>query len=118
MRDLQSEALTPRSGPEEFFRHSHELVCARPDERVVSAIDNDELRAMDAVVEHLRVVDRYPLIVRASNHKRRTSDLRQALPAIKRHSLLPRSQHQRAVLVRHEASEPVGAFLIELQQAL
>jgi hypothetical protein len=32
----------------------------RPDERVVSAIDDDELRTRDAVAQHSRVVDRYP----------------------------------------------------------
>jgi hypothetical protein len=83
-----------------------------PYERVISAINHDKLRTRDAIVEHLCVVDRYSPIVRAGNHKRRTPDLGQALPAIEGHRFLPRSQHQGAVLVRHEISQPVGAFII------
>ena len=115
---FQSRALAARSGPEEFVRGTHELVWVRPDQRVVSAIDHDELRTRDAVVEHLGVVDGYRLIVRGGNHECRTSDLGQAAPAVECHRLLPRSQHQCAILVRHEASQPVGAVLIELQHAL
>jgi hypothetical protein len=32
-------------------RHPHELIGVRPDESVVSSIDNDELRTSDAVVD-------------------------------------------------------------------
>ncbi len=115
---ISEQVLTPRSGLEEFVRHPHKLVWVCPDQRVVSTIDNDELRARDAVVEHLCVVDRYPHIVRASNHERRTSDLSQAVSAVERHRLPPRSQHQLLVLVRDEPSEPVGAFLVELLRGL
>ena len=48
--------------------------CA-PDERVIGAIDDDELGTGDAAVEHLRVMHRHPLIVRSGDHERRTSDL-------------------------------------------
>lgn len=90
----------------------------RPDEHVVSAIDKDEPRTRDAVVEHLRVVDRYPLIVRGGDDERRSFDLGQAAPAVERHRLLPRGHHQLAVLVGHDANEPVGTFLAQLLQAL
>jgi hypothetical protein len=104
-----------------LLRRPHELVGVRPDERVASAIDNDELRTSDAVVEHLRVMDGYRLIVRGGDDERRTSDLGQAAPIVERHCLPPGRQHQLAVLVRHDASEPVGpvgTFLAELLQAL
>ena len=115
---MVSAAGSCRSSGQEFVRHPHELVGVRPDERVVSAIDDDELRTRDAVVEHLRVVDRYRLVVRGGDDERRTSDLGQAAPAVERHRLPPRRHHQLAVLVRHEASEPVGTFLAELLRAL
>ena len=67
-----------RSGPEEFVDHPHEFVGARPDERVVGTIDNDELRTSDAVVKHLRVMERYGPIARGGDNERRTFDLDQA----------------------------------------
>jgi len=42
---------------------------------VVSTINYDEPRTSDAVVEHLRVVDRHRLIIRCGNDERRTFDL-------------------------------------------
>ena len=49
--------------PEEFFCRPHERVRVRPDERVISTIDNNKARTRDTVVEHLRMVDRYPFII-------------------------------------------------------
>jgi hypothetical protein len=46
-----------------------------PDERLVRAVDHDELRTRDASVKHLRVVDRDSLIVRGGDDERRASDL-------------------------------------------
>jgi hypothetical protein len=100
---------------EEFVDHSHELVWVRPDERVVSALDNDELRARNAVVEHLRVVDWHRLIVRGGGDERRTCDLGQAASAVERHRFVPRGQHQLAILVRDEVNDRIGTFLIDLR---
>src|SRR5829696_10521448 len=58
------------SGSEELVNHPQELLGLGKDERVVRAVDNDELRTSDAVVEHLRVVDRHPSIVRGSSDER------------------------------------------------
>src|SRR5262249_57670437 len=95
-----------------------ELVGARPDERVVGTIDNDELRTSDAVVKHLRVMERYGLITRGGHNERRTFDLGQAAPAVERHRRHPYGHHQRAILARDEANEPVGTLLAELPHAL
>jgi len=86
----------------------------RPDEHVACAINNDELRTSDAVVEHLRVVARYRLIVRGGENERRTFDLGQAAPAVERYRPPPRGHHQLAVLVPDDAYDPVGTFLAEL----
>jgi hypothetical protein len=122
--DVSSIAVTPpiRSPscqtmpirPRGVVRHPQEVVGVGPDERVVGAIDDDELRTGDAVVEHLRVVDRYRLIVGGGDDERRTCELGQAAPAVERHRLPPRGHHQLAILVRHEPGEPVGTFLAEL----
>ena len=60
-----------------------------PGKRVVSAINNDELRTRDAVVKHPRVVDRYRLVLRSGDDERRASDLGEAASAVERHRLLP-----------------------------
>jgi hypothetical protein len=39
---------------EEFLDYPHELITALPDESVVGTFDNDKLRAVDTVAEHLR----------------------------------------------------------------
>jgi len=106
-----------RSGSEEFLRHPHQLSGVRPDERMVSAIDDDKPRTRNAVVKHLRVEDRHRIIVRASDDECRASDFSHAAPAVKRHRLLPRKHHQLLILARHNAGEPVGTFLAEMLRA-
>ncbi len=48
---------------EEFLGHSHELVRVSPYQCVAAAIDDDQLRAPNAVVQHVRVMHRHRLIV-------------------------------------------------------
>ena len=62
---------------QEFLGHPRNLVRMRPDERVVSRVDQDEARSGNSVVEHIRVLDRYRLIVRSGDDERRTGDLGQ-----------------------------------------
>jgi len=41
----------------------HEFVSVGPDQRVAGAVDDDELRPADAIVQHASVVNRYRGIV-------------------------------------------------------
>jgi hypothetical protein len=58
-----SRGLPPPSAAEEVVGYPQQVAGARPDERMVSSIKNDELRTGDPVVEHLRVVERDAAIV-------------------------------------------------------
>ncbi len=69
---------------EERARYANELLGVRPNERVVSTIDDHQLRASDAVMQHMRVVERHGLIVRAGDNERRASDLGRASPQERR----------------------------------
>jgi hypothetical protein len=53
------------------------------------------------------------VIGRAGDDERRTCDLAQAASAVEGHRLVPRRNHQLAVLVREEPDEPVGTFRAE-----
>jgi hypothetical protein len=86
--------LHARSRTEEFLDHPHKFIGVRPNERMVSATNNNELGIRDAIAKQLRVVHRYGLINRSSHYERRTCDLGQATPAVERHRLSPRGYHQ------------------------
>jgi hypothetical protein len=85
----------------------------RPDERMVGAIDDDQLRPGDAVVQHPRVVDRFPRSSEpATTSVGQASSVRRSLLSNAIVSL--HEAHQPAALIRHEPDEPVRTVPAEL----
>jgi hypothetical protein len=107
-----------RSSSEELFHYPRELAGPLPDERVVGAIDDDKARIFDAVVKHLRVMERHRHIIRGSDDERRTFDLGQSMPAVKRNCAPPSQHHRFGILVRYEVEDRSGALFIDPLQAL
>ena len=105
-------------GRQKTLHYLNKFSRMRPDERVVSALDNNKFRAIDPIVKHFCVVHRHGAIIRACNNESRAFDFRQVVPAVKSNRFFPCGYHQIWILACDYASQLLAAFAIDLRQAL
>src|SRR5450631_67086 len=101
-----------------MLRYLNKFFRMRPDQCVVSSLDNNKFRSNNPVVKHFCVVHRYGMVIRACDDESWASDFRQVVPAVKSHCFFPGGYHQIWILACYYASQLFAAFAIDLRQAL